>query len=258
MAFHESNFTKFKKLITNPKTGIKKIIPFFNSKIVPYKRDFLEFLGIDRLSRPYREENKLLKYINRNNGFFIECGGNDGHNFDPTYYLEKFLGWRGIIIEPLPIGKLCIRNRKKSWIYQVALVPFGFKDKNVNFIDCNAMSFIEGTIENQVEWIKSGEDTQKIEARKINVPAKTIQKVIDEHKLKNRTFADIDFFVIDVEGYELEVLKGLDFSINSPNWIMAEAHTNERFNKIKSYLEQKKYSYVSEIGYKDFLFKLNK
>ena len=45
-------------------------------------------------------DKKLLKYLNYNNGFFIELGANDGLRQSNTYYLEKNLGWRGILIEP--------------------------------------------------------------------------------------------------------------------------------------------------------------
>ena len=46
---------------------------------------------------------KMLKYINYKNGFYIDCGANDGVNQSNTWYYEKNLGWNGILIEPIPL-----------------------------------------------------------------------------------------------------------------------------------------------------------
>jgi len=258
MAYHESVSQKIGKLLKDPINNAGRVIPYLNSKFLPYKRSLFESLNIDTLSKPYPGHNKLLEYIGSKNGFFIECGGNDGYSYDPTYYLEKFQGWKGIIIEPLPIAKLCKKNRKASLIYETALVPFGYNESTIDFIDCNAMSFIDNSIENGADWIERGQDSQNITARKINVPAGTLQSVIDDYNKNNASPINIDFLVIDVEGFELEVMRGLNFKINSPSYILSEAHTDARFDKIKQLLNTFDYEYICEIGEKDYLFKLKK
>ncbi len=255
MSYHESTLTKLNKLINNPRTYIGKILPFTLSKIEPYKRDILESFGNDRLSKPYPGHEKLMQYITNTDGFFVECGGNDGHFQDPTYYLEKFRDWKGVIVEPLPIGNLCKRNRKKSTIYKVALISKGDKRETVDFIDINAMSFIEGSIENEEEWIAAGKNSQKIEQRKISVSATTIQQIIDDYNHGNQVHKQIDLFIVDVEGSELEVLKGLDFEINSPLNILVEAHTDKRLSDIREFLSREDYELITHIGDNDYLFK---
>ena len=47
-------------------------------------------------------DNKLSKYLNYKNGFYIELGANDGVFASNTYYLQKKLNWNGILIEPSP------------------------------------------------------------------------------------------------------------------------------------------------------------
>ena len=44
---------------------------------------------------------KLEKYLNYNNGFFIELGANDGISQSNTYYFEKNKNWNGVLIEPI-------------------------------------------------------------------------------------------------------------------------------------------------------------
>ena len=184
MAYHETNIQKIKKLISNPKGNANKIIPFLKSKLVPYQRDLYEFFGSERYSHPYSGHEALLKYINKNNGFFVQCGGHEGYSNDPSYYLEKFKGWRGIIAEPLPpLSKICQKNRRRSEVVQRSCVSFAYPEKTVSFIDCSAMSFVKGSIEDSSSWIKASESCQDIKCREIIVPAKTIQSIIDEQVL---------------------------------------------------------------------------
>lgn len=240
--------------MSNPTQNFKKIIPFVKSRIELYRRDIFELFGLDKFSKPYTGHKKILEYIDNKKGFFVVCGGNDGYFQDPTYFLEKFKGWNGIIVEPLPIGELCRRNRKKSYVYRVALVPQGFDKNLIEFIDCNAMSFIKGSIDNEDEWVRQGQESQKIVAKKIVVPARTLQSIIDEYKGKTDFYGKIDLMVVDVEGYELEVLKGLDFEKNHPVHILVEAHTIEKLKVIKEFLAQKNYRLLDEMGHKDYLF----
>ena len=97
---------------------------------------------------------------------------------------------------------------------------------------------------------------QKIKAQKITVPARTIQSIIDEYANERASLKKIDLFVADVEGFELEVMKGLDFKKNIPSYILVEAHTDKRLSDIKQFLISRKYEYIDEIGHKDYLFKL--
>ncbi|PIP69238.1 hypothetical protein COW91_00385 [Candidatus Nomurabacteria bacterium CG22_combo_CG10-13_8_21_14_all_32_8] len=253
MAFQETNIEKIKKLIKNPKENYGKIFPFVKSKIIPYMRDICEFFGIERYSKPYPGHKLLEKYITKKNGFFVQCGGNDGYGFDPTYYLEKFKGWRGVIVEPLPISSLCQRNRKKSVVVQSACVGFDYPESTISFIDCNFMSFVKDSIENSSELIKLGEDSQNMVCREIIVPAKTVQSIIDEQTIISKGNT-IDLFVADVEGYELQILQGLDFSKNSPSFFLLEIQNSERLQMISEFLLPHKYSLLGEIGEKDYLF----
>lgn len=73
------------------------------------RRKIYESFGNPKYSRPALNDldSKLEKYLNFQNGFFIEVGGNDGYKQSNTYYLEKFLGWRGILVEAI---LACIKN----------------------------------------------------------------------------------------------------------------------------------------------------
>ncbi len=253
MAYHETTTQKIKKLLKNPKDNISKIIPFVKSKIFLHYRDLCELLGFKKYSKPYPGHTQLLSHINYKNGFFVQCGGNDGYFQDPSYYLEKFRGWKGIIVEPLPISRLCKRNRKNSKVIQNACVSFAYSEKTVSFIDCNAMSFVKGSIENGSEWIKLGEDAQNMKHQEISVPARTIQSIIDENT-KSFGYKEIDLLIADVEGYELQILQGLDFEKNPPKYILLEIQTTERFKEIEKKLTPFRYQLEANVIDKDYLF----
>ena len=49
-------------------------------------------------------EKKFLKYLDFQNGFFIEVGAHDGYTQSNTYFLEKHQLWRGLLIEHIQAG----------------------------------------------------------------------------------------------------------------------------------------------------------
>jgi len=51
----------------------------------------------------------------------------------------------------------------------------------------------------------------------ITVKCATLTSILEQYK-----FGKIDFFSLDAEGYELQILKGLDFKKYSPTFILIE------------------------------------
>lgn len=253
MAYSESVPTKLLKLLKEPGVYVPKIYPYIKGKIEPYRRDVFEFFGSQSISNPYPDSKKLYAYLNKTNGYFVQVGGNDGYGFDPTYQLEKFYGWKGIIVEPLPIHKLCARNRKKSVVVNKACVPFSYQKNEIEFIDCNFMSFPSGSRDDEQAYTKLGETAQNIHADKITVPASPLQDILDKWK---PTSQPIDLLVIDVEGYELPVLQGINFEKNLPKFLLLEIKEDKRFENIGSYLDPFGYQYKDTIDEADRLFML--
>lgn len=255
MAYEDSYLSRIKLLVDNPKQNLKKVWPFLISRIQPYTRPILGRIGNNRILKPAVEHDEFIQYFNYRNGFFLECGGHDGYGNDPTYYLEKMLGWSGIIAEPLPIFKLCKRNRKKSTVYNCAIGSFEQGNNIVSFTHCDCMSFVSGSIDNKEDWISDAEKAQNIKSKIIEVRIRPFQELIDEYFSKHGS-RKIDLLVVDTEGSELSVLKGIDFIKNSPEYIMVESHTDERKQLIQRYLNEKMYVLLAEFSDHDFLFRL--
>ena len=171
--------------------------------------------------------DKLFNY--KTNGFFIELGANDGLFQSNTAFFEKNRNWKGILIEPSKKAfELCKKNRTNSLCLNFACVSKDYKKEYIlgDFKDMHPMSSINGS---------------RLKRNNIvNVPAITLDKILDKH-LKNN---QIDFLSLDVEGYELNVLKGLDFDKYRPKYLLIEIY-NYDYDKIFNFLELNNYNFHS-------------
>jgi len=82
----------------------------------------------------------------------------------------------------------------------------------------------------ELEHIRRGCEVQNIESRVIVSPARTLGAIIEQHAIKH-----IDLLSLDVEGYELQALKGLDLDRHKPRFMLVEARYRE---EIDAHLEQ--------------------
>jgi len=55
-------------------------------------------------------DRKLEKYVDYDNGYFVELGANDGVNQSNSLYFEKYRTWRGLLVEPAPQNYLKCRQ----------------------------------------------------------------------------------------------------------------------------------------------------
>ncbi|MDZ8239675.1 MAG: FkbM family methyltransferase [Nostoc sp. ChiQUE01a] len=219
------------------------------------QRNIFEFFGNDKYSRPGLNDldTKLAKYLNFKNGFFIEVGANDGYQQSNTYFLEKILGWRGILVEGIPnLYQKCKRIRTRSSVYNCALVSPQFPDSSIEMHYANLMSVVTGSLKNQqsqIQHIQTGLKLQKIEqSYTVKVPAKTLASILDEFP----DLPSIDFFSLDVEGYELDVLLGLNLEKYQPKYMLVEA----RYFKEVNYFLEPLYILVEQVSHHDYLYKL--
>lgn len=233
--------------------SIRKVRPYLKRNTGRVLRSILEPVGIDWLSKPFPGHEALAPYFDFDNGFFVAVGANDGYFQDPTYYLEKIRRWTGILIEPLPLYQKCARNRRHSTVLNLACVPDDFPDRQVTLIDSNAMSFVKNGIPNEVEWIAEWEQISDRKHREIVVPAKTLTEVLDT-VFGTRPPRPIDLLCIDVEGYELQVLRGLDLERYTPQSILLESHSKELLEEIR-HLLLPFFPVVDSITSIDFLFR---
>ncbi|STZ42264.1 Uncharacterised protein [Mycolicibacterium gilvum] len=61
-----------------------------------------------------------------------------------------------------------------------------------------------------------------------------------------------DFLIVDVEGFEFDVLAGLDLTRHRPTWMLIETLEEDRVSDILG-----GYTRIAKLSYHDYLYKLN-
>lgn len=196
---------------------------------------------------------KLEPYLNYRNGFFIEAGASDGISQSNTLYFERYKNWRGILIEAVPeLAIQCKENRPNCTVENCALVSFDYNETFVEMRYCRLMSIVKGALttpEVEEDHVRRGCEMQGVSSYDLQVPARTLTSILDEYGVTT-----IDFLSLDVEGYEINVLKGIDFGKYHPNLMLIEALDLSLRNEINDYLQQL-YVPIATLSERDVLYK---
>lgn len=153
-------------------------------------------------------DHKLVElFKGKQNGIYIEAGANDGIRQSNTMLLHSHYGWKGILIEPVPevFEKLKI-NRPEDDCVHAALVEenYGHEKCVIEYTpECyGLMSALKGMPFTKERMQKAGEPGVGVWA-----PALTLNQIIKATLMPG---AEIDLLVLDIEGYELKALQGID------------------------------------------------
>lgn len=190
------------------------------------RRRAAESAGLDWYSRPALNglDRKLERWLDFDGGFFVEAGAYDGFAQSNTYYLEKFRGWRGILVEPLPeLCARCRRERSHSVVVNAALVGPDHPHPDIEVRFAGLMSVSAGAFgdaESCRRHLEAGLRQKGVAGTyAVLVPARTLGAIIAD-QAGDRT---VDLLSLDVEGAELAALSGLDLAGHAPRFICVEA-----------------------------------
>ena len=142
------------------------------------------------------------------NGFYIDVGANDPeeHSVTKAFYDA---GWRGISIEPLPsFHQAFLAQRPRDVNLAIAA---GSSNGELTLYDTPQVRGWASP-EQSVAELHRAEGHEVVE---LSVPVRTLASVCEEHVQDG----PIHFLKIDVEGFEGEVLKGMDFARWRP-WVL--------------------------------------
>jgi FkbM family methyltransferase len=144
-----------------------------------------------------------------------------------------------------------LQNRGGSSVFNYALVAHDFNDSFVEMHYANLRSLVDGSFKDrefESKHIQAGLETQNIRrSYTTKVPAITLSSILDECS----NFKQIDFLSLDVEGYELDVLRGLNLDKYKPTYILVEANF---FDEINDYLKTH-YTMVEQLTIHDYLYR---
>lgn len=199
-------------------------------------------------------DRNLEKYVDYDNGYFVELGANDGVTQSNSLYFEKYRNWRGLLVEPAPQNFLkCRKNRSpRDSIYCAACVSFDYDQEFVRIAYSNLMSTpvsLESDISDPRAHAKLGD--QFLGNGETVFEFGAVARTLNSLLLDARAPKLIDFLSLDVEGAELEVLKGVDHQVFRFKYILVECRD---FPRLCAYLENQGYRFAEKLSGQDYLF----
>lgn len=203
-------------------------------------------------------DEKLRRHINHQGGFYVELGANDGLNQSNTKHFEQELGWQGVLIEPIPHMFLrCLENRgAQNKVFCAACVPTTYTEPFVPMIYSNLMT-VAPALDLDVgdPQAHAALGLQFLQGHERNFTfgavARTLTSILDEAEAPRQ----IDLLSLDVEGGELDVLKGLDLNKYSFRHMIIEGRD---VGRLKNHLEPRGYRLLDQLSEQDHLFVLER
>jgi FkbM family methyltransferase len=179
------------------------------------------------LSRSYALDGldrAVARHLQPGPGIFVEAGAHDGLTQSNTAMLEFSRGWTGLLVEPIPeLATLCRAQRPGAIVEQVALVAADHAGDSIEMTYCNRSSVVaggRGSSAADAAWVEKCRqlpDQVDVEPYSLEVPARTLSSLLDDHGI-----GPVDFLSLDLEGYEASALRGIDFERHRPELLLVE------------------------------------
>ncbi|XP_045170262.2 uncharacterized protein LOC123532763 [Mercenaria mercenaria] len=190
-----------------------------------------------------------LNYIE--GGFYVECGALNGEKGSNTLFFEKVRKWNGLLVEADPDNYKVLKTKnRKAFTMHACLNPQPYPA----LMTFNK-AFNRGRVVHNQEakdWIKK----QYIAKDEVQVQCFPLYSIL--LALNQLT---VDFFSLDVEGDELNVLKTIPWNkVNIKMLTVEYVHEVGSSSGLKSYVEQQGYDSLLQVsrwdgGVNDIIFR---
>ena len=216
---------------------IKKFITrksFFYKPYLYFRIAWLEKFFLKRESYSQcGEDNFITKFFSKQKkGTYLDIGA-----FNPIKYSNTFLlyknGWKGTNID---------LNQTSIDLFNIVRP----NDRNI----CAAISDKEENVKVNIENIFSPLNTISLNrSKKLNLKSvKENSYYIKSKKINKIVTNKFDFLNIDIEGFDIKVLKSIKLSFYKPKLICIEILNSKKFFSLKKYLNKHNYVYVKKMG----------
>jgi len=167
----------------------------------------------------------IAAFFGGRQGYFVEVGANEPRERSQTWHLEQ-AGWTGVLIEPQPDLAAQLRAHRTAKVFAVACSSPANADKTLSLHVAGPLSSLDRA------RMAPGASPETV----IEVPVRTLDSVLTEAGAP----VGFDFLSVDVEGHEIEVLRGFDIARWRPQLILLEDHVGDL----------SKHRYLKSAGYR--------
>jgi FkbM family methyltransferase len=192
----------------------------------------------------------------KTNGFFVECGAGNGEALSNTLFLERHRNWSGLLIEADPdlFDELLAKNRN-SYSINACLSP-GRTPKVMQYTNAGT----QGGITSHMQ----GSHMRSIHRTHYVTGSSTVQCFPLLSILKAIGVTHVDYFSLDTEGSELDILKSLPFSDIVVDLISVEYKiignpegSRNKLGDIKHFMARKHYEVLQILSDLDIILQRN-
>lgn len=168
-------------------------------------------------------------FKNHRDGYALEAGAFDGVTASPTLVLEKTFDWTVLCVEANPYYEDTLRLNREL----VLIKTVGESDKDdVDF-------FIDP--EPSISSLVDSENRLQIKTQMWSI----------DHCLSWAQFPHLDLLCLDLEGYELQALHGIDFNKwKVPMVVLENLNVNDHF--LRDYMQSFGYYMAARVWYDEF------
>uniref|UniRef100_A0A5S6QVP7 Methyltransf_21 domain-containing protein n=1 Tax=Trichuris muris TaxID=70415 RepID=A0A5S6QVP7_TRIMR len=168
----------------------------------PNRSELYNLVDSGRLFFSQKKQDKVVAELfnGKRNGFFVEAGAYDGETYSNTLYFERQLNWTGLLVEPdFGNQKKLLAKRRKAWILQGCLEG-GDRPKKMRLYGAMELGALEEYMSFS-RWFFT-KLWRPVELTEVwCFPLETVLLAIGQ--------THVDYFVLDVEGAEMSVLRSL-------------------------------------------------
>ncbi|WP_289023317.1 FkbM family methyltransferase [uncultured Salegentibacter sp.] len=232
-------FNKLKGIIL--KLTPQKIINLYKDSLKSTQEDFHSIISYSQ-----EGEDLILKRLfeDQKTGFYVDVGAHHPQRFSNTYLFYK-MGWRGINIDAMPGCMKKFNDTRPEDINIEAAISD--KDELLKYYIFNEPAL--NTFSSEQAMKKNGYKNFKVISEE-KIKTKRLENILDKF-LKDDS--QIDFLTIDVENFEMKVLKSNNWERYKPKVLVIE----KTDSTISEVLNSELYNFLYKKNYELFAKSFN-
>lgn len=179
-----------------------------------------------QVGQDYYVYTRHFKYLTSRAGVYLEAGTRHPVTGSNSFFMDACLRWEGICVEGSPNTLAYIHRARSCEVVPTCVTQHDGARRA--FVLKGATG---GELEDETDTNRSAE-----QGISLKIPCLSLQAIFNR-----RNVTKLDFLSLDVDGHELDVLKGIDFKQSIVN-VMTVSTMDETLSHIQAYLEA--YGYV--------------